>query len=644
MDSAQDRAKNCAGKLFGARSKPDAAHESGSGSTPRRPAFLHMFKEPAIAARMTDGTSTSTSLEDIRVMKTASLEPSVIVSGEDDDAEIQEILKRSSLRVEDKPAPGDSASKKKKGTGKSRDLVFTRTYSTFDRNNEATANSPFHGFFTLFWMAVFLAMVKMAVENWKTYGSPLGRNEIMSSMFRRDVAVLLAADAVMCGLTGVCWLLQRAVLAGYLSRDKSGWIIQNVWQTLFIAGVVILTLVRNWPWSHTVFFVIHGIVMLMKQHSYAFYNGHLSTAYKNRADLILRLERLAKTAPARSPSSTQPSATAVSTSHLAHPPSVRNLIERRSSLTPRPSDVATDGPSTAEDKRGEGDIDRIAEAIKNKEPMDADQVGVFEKVLRWEVDALTEELKGKATASERAYPNNLTLWNQCEYNLLPTLVYELEYPRSHSVSWAYVAEKIAATVGIIFVMIMISQSSIYPVVMKTIEMKEMGVPLPERFRFFPWMLSELLFPFMLEYLLVWYLIWETILNGLGEACCFADRNFYGAWWNSVSWDQFARDWNRPVHNFLLRHVYHSSISALKVNKHTATFITFFLSALVHELVMWCIFKKLRGYLLVLQMCQVPLMALSRTRWLRDKATLGNMVFWFGIFTCPSVLCSLYLIL
>lgn len=73
----------------------------------------------------------------------------------------------------------------------------------------------------------------------------------------------------------------------------------------------------------------------------------------------------------------------------------------------------------------------------------------------------------------------------------------------------------------------------------------------------------------------------------------------------VSWDQFARDWNRPVHIFLLRHVYHSSISSLKVNKHTATLITFFLSACVHELVMWCLFKKLRGYLLFLQMCQLP---------------------------------------
>ena len=113
---------------------------------------------------------------------------------------------------------------------------------------------------------------------------------------------------------------------------------------------------------------------------------------------------------------------------------------------------------------------------------------------------------------------------------------------------------------------------------------------------------------------------------------------------AVSWDQFARDWNRPVHGFLLRHVYRGSISAMRVDRGTATAATFLLSACVHELVMCCIFRKLRGYLLAMQMCQLPLARLSRTRWLRGRKTLGNMIFWLGIFTGPSLLCSLYLIL
>lgn len=32
-----------------------------------------------------------------------------------------------------------------------------------------------------------------------------------------------------------------------------------------------------------------------------------------------------------------------------------------------------------------------------------------------------------------------------------------------------------------------------------------------------------------------------------DARSFADREFYQDWWNSTSWDQFSRKWNKPVH-------------------------------------------------------------------------------------------------
>jgi len=108
------------------------------------------------------------------------------------------------------------------------DLVFTRKFSAFDRQNHDAANSPFHGFFTLFWMGVFFFVVKIGADNWKSYGSPLGTNEIMQSMFRKDLLVLLVADGVLCAMTGVSWLLQRAVKAGYVDWDRTGWVIQNV--------------------------------------------------------------------------------------------------------------------------------------------------------------------------------------------------------------------------------------------------------------------------------------------------------------------------------------------------------------------------------------------------------------------------------
>jgi sterol O-acyltransferase len=192
-------------------------------------------------------------------------------------------------------------------------------------------------------------------------------------------------------------------------------------------------------------------------------------------------------------------------------------------------------------------------------------------------------------------------------------------------------------------MMVISQAYIYPAVAATVRMKEAGMTLQQRWHELPWIVLDMLFPLLLEQLLSWYVIWECVLNVLAEVTRFADRGFYGDWWNSVSWDQYARDWNRPVHNFLLRHVYHSSISALRLSKGGAMFATFLLSACVHELVMFTLFKKVRGYLFCMQLLQLPLAGLSRTKLLKGRNVLGNLIFWIGLFVGPSVITSLYLI-
>lgn len=260
---------------------------------------------------------------------------------------------------------------------------------------------------------------------------------------------------------------------------------------MFIASFIGLTLIRDWPWTHTIFFVLHGLTMLMKQHSFAFYNGHLSTLYKQRADLLSKLKKLEAVAriPVGSPKAQTggPSVSSIQTSHLKNPPSAAEMKERRVSMS------VNAGPDGT-------DLHRIASAIESGKPLDMEQVHVFERILKWDVDALSDELQDKATSLDRAYPNNLTFLNHYEYIALPTLVYELEYPRSSSINWFYVAEKLIATFGIIFIMILLSQAFIYPVVMRTVAMKEAGVPLGERFAQFPWMLADLIFPFMMEYL------------------------------------------------------------------------------------------------------------------------------------------------
>ena len=172
----------------------------------------------------------------------------------------------------------------------------------------------------------------------------------------------------------------------------------------------------------------------MKQHSYAFYNGYLSTLFKKRHHLLARLKQLRSLSRLPCPSLS---------------PYLTTAAENRF-LSGRPLITATSTP--------ESDLARVAVAIDAGKPLGAEQVQLFESIITFEVRAVTEELKGKSTAPEREYPSNLTLENFARYIVLPTVVYELEYPRSKTINWGYVAEKGAATVGILMVMIMISQA------------------------------------------------------------------------------------------------------------------------------------------------------------------------------------------
>lgn len=258
------------------------------------------------------------------------------------------------------------------------------------------------------------------------------------------VLVLLVSDGLMCALTGMTWLIQVLTYRGLMDWNRGGWIVQHTWQTIFIGSVVGWTLIRDWPWTHTVFFVMHGLVMLMKQHSYAFYNGHLSVAHKHRRFVLSKLRQLESVEVTRGPAETGPSVSTISTSHLGAIPSAE---ERRLSI------------SNA-DESTKPDIERIAKAVASREPLSDEQVHVFERIMKWEVAALNDELKGTASDVSRAYPNNLSLLQHYKWIPLPTVVYEIEYPNSDSISWSYVSEKLVALVGVIFVMIQVSEYAI----------------------------------------------------------------------------------------------------------------------------------------------------------------------------------------
>jgi len=238
------------------------------------------------------------------------------------------------------------------------------------------------------------------------------------------------------------------------------------------------------------------------------------------------------------------------------------------------------------------------------------------------------ELSSRGPTYAVTWPENISLANFADYQLIPTLVYELEYPRTERIRPVYVLEKTIATFGSFALLYTVTAHFILPLV-------------PTREQSFWKSLLDLSIPFMVAYFLLFFIIFECICNGFAELSRFADRQFYEDWWNSTSWDEFARKWNKPVHSFLLRHVYASTMANYKLSRQSATLITFLCSAVFHELVMAVVTKKFRFYLFIMQMIQIPLIAIGRLPAIRRNKLVGNVVFWIGLYAGFPLLCVAY---
>lgn len=225
----------------------------------------------------------------------------------------------------------------------------------------------------------------------------------------------------------------------------------------------------------------------------------VSELYQRRYSLEQKLKSL-DDSEATSPTNN------IATSDLAYATSyfdakdLHQLSQRRKSIPKRELQEVDD------------DISSIADTIGTDAPLDFAQVHSLRKLISVEINSITEELKGNTSVTQNHYPQNLNLRDFCGYIPLPTVVYELEYPRQENVNWSYVAEKTAATFGVIGVMIVVSTAFIYPVVVKVVQMKQDGMSLKERCKEIPWVFNDLLFPFFMEYILSWYVIWECVVS------------------------------------------------------------------------------------------------------------------------------------
>ncbi|EPY51822.1 acyl-coA-sterol acyltransferase [Schizosaccharomyces cryophilus OY26] len=461
------------------------------------------------------------------------------------------------------------------------DYDFKPRKSIMDRATapQEFAKSEFRGFYVLFWLSMFVWIVQLYAKSYWLRNTILGLP--IAKIVFRQFFVLFGSDFIMVLLTFFSFGLQWCVEKRYIVWANTGYAIQLIWQGCFTSLAVYWVIHRKFPVIQCLFFTLHCAVLVMKQFSYAQHLGYMSKArelHEAYGD-VLQL--------------------------------IRNILKEDSD---------------------EGQMYRFElEYPDHTESIDA--------LKAEEVVALTMKYLSRQLRSEKgnvAYPNNLTLLNYIDYLLVPSLVYSLEFPRVSKFNLKYLLVKVASIFGVLIICLALVDWYFLP----TAESVQ-GLDFMTKLHHAPFLMSRILFPAVILYLLLFYLTFDCILNAFAEITKFADREFYGPWWNTVTWDEFARLWNIPVHVFLMRHVYHSSRQ--RMNKTWAVFLTFLLSALVHEFVMLLVTGKLRCYILFMQLLQLPLYDLCQMSGLKNRALLGNLFFWIGIFTGPSFLCILYIV-
>lgn len=314
-------------------------------------------------------------------------------------------------------------------------------------------------------------VVTTVLRNIKDTGYPL-RVRVWS-LLSANVCSLGLSDLAMVVSGGMVlpfqWIFRNSKIFRWA---RGGIVVQSLFEAAWLSLWVNWPFMLDWTWTAQVFFTLHTLTFLMKIHSYAFYNGHLSETER-------RLSSLDK------PGSK--STGAVSRYPDPHP--------RRQSLQ--------------------------RQAMHN-------QSGT---------SSLREDLATELTSplGNVTYPQNLSVANYIDYTFCPTLCYELEYPRNKETQWTEVFFKALAVFGCIFLLTLISEEFIVPVLSDASANLQVVESTSDKSLILAETVSMLMFPFIAIFLLVFLVIFEYVLGAFGEITRFADRHFYSDWWNSCDW-------------------------------------------------------------------------------------------------------------
>jgi sterol O-acyltransferase len=262
-------------------------------------------------------------------------------------------------------------------------------------------------------------------------------------MFSRDATTLALSDAVLVGSTLICVPFAKALQRGWIRYHTAGILLQHTFQAALLAVAVTWTFNRQWPWVQSGFLTIHTLVMIMKVHSYTSHNGNLSIISK---EAVIKEHQLREAANrvggwdqalqdatrhrASRPENTTTESTPVGTPFQVPEGASRSYYDGPTAVALRNQLLAA-ADSLPNGTIGYGRTTSPPPVEPSNLPphplVDHPDPQISE--LAKEVTELESELTSTGPERKR-WPANITWANYADYLLVPSLVYELEFPRT----------------------------------------------------------------------------------------------------------------------------------------------------------------------------------------------------------------------
>lgn len=136
---------------------------------------------------------------------------------------------------------------------------------------------------------MFVFVVRSYILSYQERGYPLEGAFFLS--FSHDAVTLALSDAVLILSTGLCVPFVKACVKGWIRYYWFGVIIQHLWQTTLLFTAIQWTFNRGWPWVQSGFLTLHSFVLVMKMHSYVTTNGQLQWVHQRVEKLYTQLRR-----------------------------------------------------------------------------------------------------------------------------------------------------------------------------------------------------------------------------------------------------------------------------------------------------------------------------------------------------------------